>query len=360
MAALGVGVCVFGGVLLGHPAAGLIAGGGAMTVGFGVNQRIAESRIWPMIAATLVMAFSTFIGMTAGHHGTTLLIVSTLWALNYGLLTALAPGISWVGQQAAVFLFIASAFPATPHAALLRSSLILLGGAIQIVICSTLLREFRELTTDLIALPTIAHESIAYLYHAAPHPDPAPVPLPTGPDLRHQLKLFFHRIPHLPGIPTFPYAIRLAVTVLVAAETYRRLGIQSGYWIPMTALLVQKPAFAETFVRALMRIAGTLAGAGLSTFVIAHIHPHPLILATGVVIFVLTSYCTVNVNYALFSLCLTTYIVFILSLNAIPAPEIAHRRALCTIAGGLIALVIHLDGLRNLSRSKHLPQALPS
>ena len=49
----------------------------------------------------------------------------------------------------------------------------------------------------------------------------------------------------------------MGVTVLAAAEAYRRLNMQSGYWVPMTALLVQKPAFAETFNRALMRIAGT-------------------------------------------------------------------------------------------------------
>ncbi len=38
--------------------------------------------------------------------------------------------------------------------------------------------------------------------------------------------------------------------------------------------------------------------------------------------------------------------VYLLSLNTIPGPVIAHRRALCTIAGGAIALVIHLDALR--------------
>src|SRR3978361_1923714 len=57
------------GVHVGHPAAGLIMGGGAMQIGFGMNQRIADSRLWPMIAATLVMTFSTFVGMFAGHHG---------------------------------------------------------------------------------------------------------------------------------------------------------------------------------------------------------------------------------------------------------------------------------------------------
>jgi NAD/NADP transhydrogenase beta subunit len=52
------------------------------------------------------------------------------------------------------------------------------------------------------------------------------------------------------------------------------------------------------------------------------------------------------VNYGLFALCLTSYIVFLLSLNQIPGPEIAHRRPLCTIAGAAIAMVIHIDALR--------------
>ena len=172
LCAIAVAVCLIGGVLAGHPAAGLIAGGGAMTVGFGASQRIADSRLWPMIAATVVMCLSTFIGMIVGHNGYALLLTATLWGLNYGLLTALAPGIAWVGQQAAVTLFVCSAFPASPHDALLRSLLTLLGGAIQILILSACLHLLQELQVDLITFPHAAQESIAYLYRAAPHPTP--------------------------------------------------------------------------------------------------------------------------------------------------------------------------------------------
>ncbi|RXH55207.1 FUSC family protein [Granulicella sibirica] len=339
---------LIGGVLIGHPSAGLIAGGGAMTVGFGVNQRIGDSRLWPMIGATLVMCVSTFVGMIAGHNGYALLFTATLWGLNYGLLTSLAPGISWVGQQAAVTLFVCSAFPANPHDALLRSLLTLLGGAVQILVTSVFLHLLPELQTDLLGLPKATQESIAYLYRAAPHPQPPPDPMqfPTFRGIRARYHLWHHRLPHLRGIPTFTYAVRLALTVLAAAETYRRLGMQSGYWVPMTALLVQKPAFAETFNRALMRIAGTLAGAGLATFALAHMHPQPLYLAIGATFFATVGFCTVNVNYGIFSVFLTTYIVFLLSLNQLPGPVIAHRRAACTIAGGLIALAFHVDSLR--------------
>ena len=108
-----VGLCLFGGVAFGHPSAGLIAGGGAFTIGFGVNQRIADSRLWPMIAATGAVFLSTMIGMLVGHRGFTLVLAAAIWGFIYGILTARAAGISWVGQQSAITLFVASAFPAS-------------------------------------------------------------------------------------------------------------------------------------------------------------------------------------------------------------------------------------------------------
>ena len=114
----------------------------------------------------------------------------------------------------------------------------------------------------------------------------------------------------------------------------------------MTALLVQKPAFFETLTRATLRTGGTLVGAGVATLAAAHLHPTVWWLAALTTFCAFWAFATNGVNYGLFSLFLTAYIVFLLSLNAIPSPEIAHRRALCTVAGALIALVIHADALR--------------
>ena len=338
---IAIGLCLFAGVLFGHPSAGLIAGGGAFTIGFGTNQRIADSRIWPMLAATLAMFLSTFIGMLAGHRGLTLVLASAIWGFVYGILTARAAGISWVGQQAAITLFVASAFPAGPRASLLRALLILGGGALQILITSLCLRLLPELAANLRA----SREELILLLT-----DPASsFSLP-------RLRKFSYGILN---IPTFPYAVRMSITVAIAAEIYRHLGVQSGYWIPMTALLVQKPVFSETFSRAFLRVGGTLAGAVISTVFLVHIQPNPLYLAAFTTFFALCSYATNTVNYGLFTLFLTSYIVFLLSLNALPGPVIAHRRALCTIAGGVIALVIHLDTLRRL-RERQSPAPLPT
>ena len=114
----------------------------------------------------------------------------------------------------------------------------------------------------------------------------------------------------------------------------------------MTALLVQKPAFFETFARAAARILGTLAGAWLSTLLLAHVHFSLPTLAAAATLFALFAFATNGINYGLFSTFLTSYIVFLLSLNQVPGPLTAHRRAWCTILGGAIALVIHLDALR--------------
>ena len=148
------------------------------------------------------------------------------------------------------------------------------------------------------------------------------------------------------------YSLRLVVTVAIATEIYRRIGIQSGYWIPMTAVLVQRPAFSETLTRASARILGTLAGAWLGSLLIAYLTPGPMVLAVVATMFALLAFATNSVNYGLFAACLTGYIVFLLSLNQIPGPVIAHRRAWCTILGGVIALVVHLDALRRLRSSR--------
>ena len=339
IACIAVAISLLGGVLIGHPKAGLIMGAGAMTIGFGLNQRIADSRLWPMIAATFAMAGSTFVGMLAGHKGYEMVAAATLWAFVYGLLTARAAGIAWVGQQAAVTLLVTSAFPADAYHAMLRAWLTVAGGALQIVVTSIFLRMLPELKERLLELPAVSQEGVAVAWHH----------LDRQMDRRRLLRRLRglpKALPHLTNSAVLTFGVRMAITVAVASEIYHRMGVQSGYWIPMTALLVQKPAFYETLSRAAMRIGGTLAGAVVSTFFLVHIHPDPLVLAALAAVFAFLSLTTNAVNYGLITLFLTSDSVFLLSLNQMPGEVIAHRRAYATIAGGVLALLIHLDALR--------------
>ena len=345
ISASAVAVCVFAGILAGHPGAGLIAGGGAFTVGFGANQRITDSRLIPMIAAVVVTGATTLIGTLIGHHSYLLVLAASLSGLIYGVITARNTGVSWVAQQAIITLLVSSAFPIESKQAFIRAGLLAAGGTLQLLAISAGLRLIPNLRNDLLSFASFFTRPVSGL-------DPALMQDFCLPDLRaRDWRQISQALPCLSRSAAIGYALRLSLTMFLATELYRRAGIQSGYWIPMTALLVQKPAFSETFTRAAGRIAGTLAGAWVCSLIVAHLSPSPTTLAGMATLFALLAYATNAVNYAIFSACITAYIVFLLSLNQIPGPMIAHRRAWCTIAGGLIAIAIHADALRRHRRA---------
>ena len=299
-----------------------------MTVGFGAMQSIEGSRLVPMIGAAVGMSISTLIGMLAGHENYLLVVTCAVWGLVYGLLTTRAAGVSWVGQQWLITLLVASAFPFHLRDAAVRASLVLAGGALQIILIGIQLRVLRELHTDF----------FSFVRHS--YAEQAALRINMGQGFRRMLGQ------DAPPNPVFHFGLRLAVVLAISAEIYRRWSVPSGYWIPMTAMLVLKPAFNETVKRAVARIGGTLAGAVLTSYLVAHLAPTPVMLAVLVVIFAFLAYATLNVNYALFTLFLTAYIVFLLALANLPGMVVAHRRAICTITGGLLALLVHLDAVR--------------
>jgi hypothetical protein len=330
-----VALCLGIGLGAHYPAAGMIAAGGAMTVGFGAKQSIDHSRLLPMIFASFGIAFSTFVGMVAGHANLVMVAVATFWAFGYGMLTARPGGYGWVGQQCVVFLLVGSAFPFSAKLALERALLVLAGGAVQVAWSSIALRLFGELRRNLVSLATYLREEEIAIRRAA-----ADV---AGAVRRGRF-----------ADSTLAYALRLAVTVGAGTEIYRRLHFASGYWIPMTALLVLKPGLADTASRAIARMLGTVAGAWACSVLVAHLAPPPVALAALTVLFAWLSYATLNVNYAMFAAFITGYIVFLLSLAQIPGADIAHRRALCTLVGGGIALAVRLVVIRRRKRAVSL------
>jgi hypothetical protein len=328
-----VAFCLFAGVLAGHPGAGLVAGGGAFTVGFGANQRISDSRLLPMIAAVFGTSTATLAGTVVGHKDYWLLIAAGISSVIYAVLTTRHTGLAWVGQQAFIALVVSSAFPSGPRLALIRTALIAGGGVVQVVTTSTALC-FRGVHRDIVCLgPAWRRQMEA-----------------EDRSLLRALREIPAALPALSAHDSIAFSLRMLFTILVATELYRRSGMQSGYWIPMTALLVLKPAFSETLARATLRVVGTLAGAWLGSLFLAQMAPSPAILAAFTALFALLAYATNAINYGLYTAFLTAYIVFLLSLIQIPGATIAHRRAACTAVGAAIALVIHLDAIRRRRR----------
>jgi hypothetical protein len=320
-----IAICLGTGIWLSHPAAGMIAAGGAMTVGFGAKQSIDDSRLLPMLFVSIGMTFAAFLGVLIGYTNYLLVPMSALWGFGYGMLTTREEGYSWVGQQCVITFLVASAFPASLGPACDRALLILAGGAIQLMCSAILLRLFRQLGDHLVSLARYMHAEQAALRATL---------LQATQSVKERQFL----------TSALPYSLRLAITLAVTTEIYRRMNFPSGYWIPMTALLVLKPAITDTANRAIARLIGTFAGAIAVSFCLAHIPitPSPAILAAFTLLFAWLSYGTTNINYGLFSICITGYIVFLLSIANVPGPLIAQRRAICTALGGSIALAVRL------------------
>jgi hypothetical protein len=328
---LPLAICLVVTIWLGHPGAGLIVAGGAFTVGFGAKQNIDDSHLLPMILCSLGIGLATFVGMVAGHANFILVLFAGCAGFIYGMLSLRQPGVAWVMQQSIVFLLVASAYPFSPRAAAVRSGLVMAGGALQIITSSILLRLLQQLRTDLLSVAR---------YVRAEHQA-----------LRSSVEEAARSLLTRSDPPSaMPYALRLAVTVGVSTEIYRHFAIANGYWIPMTALLVLRPGLSDTANRAISRTVGTLAGAMLASFSLAHLKPTPPILAVLVLLFAWLSYALNNVNYGLFTLCLTAYIVSLLALASLPGNQVAYHRAISTIIGGALALTVRLLVIRYRKR----------
>jgi hypothetical protein len=335
---LPIAICLGLGLSLGHPGAGLIAAGGAFTVGFGARQNIDDSQFLPMILVTLGTGTATFLGMVAGHTNFILVLFAAGAGFVYGMLSLRQAGVSWVGQQFIVFLLVASGFPFSPRAAAVRSSLVMAGGALQIVSSSILLRLMKELRADLLKVAHYLREE-----HQA---------------LRASVEQAARSLVKRDKPPSaVPYALRLAITLGVSTEIYRHFGFANGYWIPMTALLVLRPGLTDTVSRAIARTVGTLAGAMIASYALAHLSPTLPTLAILTLLFAWLAYALNNVNYGLFTLCLTAYIVCLLALNSLPGKEVAYHRAISTIIGGALALSVRLIVIRYRKQHQAQPDA---
>jgi hypothetical protein len=140
----------------------------------------------------------------------------------------------------------------------------------------------------------------------------------------------------------FRHAIRLAVAVAIASIVYHVFHFSRGYWIPMTALIVLRPEFYETFARGIARISGTLLGAGLASAIVHLLHPPGAAIAALLLVSVWGCYAMFRVNYAVFTVCLTAYVVFVLRLSGIAELTAAGARIAYTVEGGVLAILVYL------------------
>lgn len=137
------------------------------------------------------------------------------------------------------------------------------------------------------------------------------------------------------------HAIRIAICIAAAEWIERSAGWQRAYWLPMTAAVVLKPDFTSTFSRGVLRLLGTLTGLLLAT-VLFHLLPVSALaqlLLVGVFSFCLRYWGPAN--YGIFTLSVSGLVVFLIAATGNSPADVVAARALNTVAGGLLALVVY-------------------
>ncbi|MEV6210364.1 FUSC family protein [Kitasatospora sp. NPDC051914] len=141
-----------------------------------------------------------------------------------------------------------------------------------------------------------------------------------------------------PRSAVFQHAVRLSCVVTLSYLAARPLGLHHGYWAPLTAAMVMRPDFAQTFSRGVARLAGTVVGVAVSTAVVQVLDPGPWLSTALAVVCIFGAYLTIRTGYAFTTACVSSYVVFLLGLQAGDPLETALERVLLTLLGGAIAL----------------------
>lgn len=309
------------GHLSGHPSAGAIAAGAAYTVGFAVFHEALASALLSMAIVTAGIASATLAGSLGAEWTPLVLLLTIIAATNYGLLSGISATAGWVGQQCGVFVIVASYFPRGLHYAAGRTGMVLIGGALQMVVYT--------------------------LFHLVRHPAVEAVAPPLRQRLQSRISELWCKLRdevRLRG-DTPSYIFRLALTLLFCTAIYRYRHIRNGYWVPMTAILVLKPQWTGTVSRSIARLAGTLFGVGIALLLALYMPLEQHLIFALVVVCAWASYAFQAVNYALFSLFVTLYIVFLFRFGGFSQTSAAHIRLFNTALGGGLALLI--DALWN-------------
>jgi uncharacterized membrane protein YccC len=138
------------------------------------------------------------------------------------------------------------------------------------------------------------------------------------------------------------HALRVGLVLLIACTAEHVLRLERMYWIPLTAAIVLRPDFGATFTRGSARVAGTLVGAGAASLIALLLHPHTelylflALAAAGI------AYLTVAANYALFTIGITAYVVFLLAFGGLAAHTAVTERLCATLFGGVLALLAYV------------------
>lgn len=144
------------------------------------------------------------------------------------------------------------------------------------------------------------------------------------------------------GSTAFRHALRLAVTIALAQAIVTILELPRGHWVPLTVAVMLKPDFHDTFAASIARVGGTMLGAG-GAIALAYLVGSGSMPSIAILLaFAWAAYALAGVNATVYAVCLTGYVVFLLSLAGVPEGSVAAARTINTAIGGGLALCAYV------------------
>lgn len=152
------------------------------------------------------------------------------------------------------------------------------------------------------------------------------------------------------------FALRLMLSIGVAALVSQALPLQRSYWVVLTVAIVLRPDFGSVFARALQRGIGTVVGAVLGAVVLIIFPAGPLLLIPCAIFAGLLPYGR-DRNWGLFSTFLTPLVVILIDLLVRTGWALALDRLIDTVLGCAIVLLVGYAPWPS-SWHAHLPEQL--
>ena len=179
-------------------------------------------------------------------------------------------------------------------------------------------------------------------------------PAPPSPSLRERLRDVLAETAG--GHLTRVFALRLMLSIGVAAVVSQEFPIQRSYWVVLTVAIVLRPDFGSVFARALQRGIGTMVGAVLGAIILVVVPAGPLLLIACGVFAGLLPYGR-DRNWGLFSTFLTPLVVILIDLLHPVGWSLALDRLIDTALGCAIVLLVGYAPWPS-SWHAHLPEQL--
>jgi len=138
------------------------------------------------------------------------------------------------------------------------------------------------------------------------------------------------------------HALRLAVTTTIAEVIVRATTLPHDYWAVLTIFIVLRPDYSSTLYRGLQRAGGTIVGAGLGILTVQLGRLGITALLIGIGVSLLAAYAVLTVNYLLYAVFLTDFVVVLLDILGLPPGPTALARLAGTGIGTGLALLAYV------------------